>query len=168
MNTDDQSYLQRKYKDVLPSRGELVAISIFGATSEEREAAKALLPIAPSDDEHPFLLLKRLYPNGSEAERMARESPAGRFIQDLIDSQPKEIVEVELPVTTTTIELVAPVASQALPVPEEPLPAVTDQLGDGMLRLTDQSDAPRSVVVRPRMVYAPMPTPEQDWGRQPI
>jgi len=104
MNTDDQSYLQRKYKDVLPSRGELVAISIFGGTSEERKAAKALLPIAPSDDEHPLLLLKRLYPNGSEAERLARESPAGRFIQDLVDSQVKEIVEVELPVTTTPVE----------------------------------------------------------------
>jgi hypothetical protein len=93
MDTDHPDYLLRKYKDFLPSKEELAARSMFGATAEEREVAQDLMGSAPSDGEHPFLTLLRLFPEGSEAARLADESPVGKIVKEIIDAQPDEGIE---------------------------------------------------------------------------
>lgn len=86
-----------KYKDLLPSKGELVCRSLFAPTEQEREAAKRLAAIVPEarEEEHPLLTLKRLFPEGSEALRLAEETPIGRSIEELCAMQPDEIFTSE-------------------------------------------------------------------------
>ena len=57
----------------LPSRAELGAVALFGASEEEREVAGRLYAIAPEsgEEQHPSLVLRALFPDGSEAERLA-------------------------------------------------------------------------------------------------
>jgi hypothetical protein len=82
-----------KYKDLLPSKSELVCRSLFAATEKERKAAKRLADVVPEakDQEHPLLTLKRLYPEGSEALRLASLTPIGQSVEEICAMQPDEI-----------------------------------------------------------------------------
>jgi hypothetical protein len=147
----------------LPSRSELGAIAMFGATEEERDLARRLFAVVPEekDPEHPLITLNRLFPVGSPADEAAKNSPKGRFIEDLINSIPEELGQPD-PYETIKAEL--PVASVAkAPEPEPEL------LGESMKKLTGRAqDIPAPVVEQPRQVYTVKPPPEQDFGRNPI
>jgi hypothetical protein len=100
-------------------RSELVAMSMFGS-DEERELARRLLPNTPveREPEHPLLMLKRLYPEGSEAERISDDSPIGRLINDLVNSEPEQLGgdELEIAVTDKVPLLPLPLKAPAAPV----------------------------------------------------
>jgi hypothetical protein len=51
-----------KYKDLLPSKSELLCRSLFAVSGEERQAAQRLAAIVPEEKEpeHPLLTLKRI------------------------------------------------------------------------------------------------------------
>jgi hypothetical protein len=107
----------------LPSRSELLALSLFGSCEEERQLCKRLLVHAPPDrePENALMTLHRLYPEGSEAARMADESPAGQAAEDIINSQPEEGAAGDDDVVSADIitEPVRP-APEPEPEPEEP------------------------------------------------
>jgi hypothetical protein len=162
MDTDDQSYLQRKYKDVLPSRGELWAIGIFGATSEERDAAKALLQIAAIDDEHPLLLLKRLYPEGSEAARIPDESPIGREIQALFDSNPEELLDEKLEIDVTDKIPLLPLP----PAPKSVAAQPVEEIGESLQKLIEPRNPVRRPTSKPNWAVAKPTPPSDDFAQQ--
>jgi hypothetical protein len=83
---DDNNHL-------FPSRSELACKSLFAATEEERQLARWLLSntVERKDDEHPWQVLDRLYPPGSEAERLAELTPTGISVMEFVNAQPVEI-----------------------------------------------------------------------------
>jgi hypothetical protein len=121
-----------KYKDLVPSRAELAALSLLAPTQAERDAAARLLAVVPEekDREHPLTVLNRLYPEGGREELLARQSPMGRLVEQICAGQPLENQpeDFEAQFTEAFEEILAqkpPPATPALPPEIEDLAART-------------------------------------------
>jgi hypothetical protein len=113
---------------------------MFGLTQEEREIAKVLASYTPEqkEPEHPLLMMKRLYPEGSEAARLADETPIGQSIMELCAAQPDEIFANE-ELAEELMEMIdqnlpdAPAANKATDI--KPEPRAPDPMDDLAYRL---------------------------------
>jgi hypothetical protein len=158
-----------------PTRMELAAKSLFAHNEEEREIATRLLKVAPAQKhpENPFSLLARLFPAGSEAERLLLQTPEGAAIQELVGSLPmerqSEIEAVddgnESGDNVTTCE---PEAVEPAPDPPQPEPVRGDDL-EAKMRLLNRLDHQSPVQEwKPKWVQAKPTPPSDDFGLQPI
>ena len=146
----------------LPSRAELGAVALFGPTQQEREVAGRLYAIAPEsgEEQHPSLLLRALFPEGSEAERLAWLTPSGRIAAQIIAESPEESCGPEL-VPVLTDEELKPIRRAVSDTPmavEEPEEGVSMRLLRGL-----KPEPSELIVIRPIISY-PKPIVEGDWG----
>jgi hypothetical protein len=112
--------------NLFPSRSELACKSLFSATPEERELAKWLLSQTAErkDDEHAWEVLDRLYPPGSEAEKLLEQTPTGQSVLEFCQLQPGE----DEPEYSSELMESIEEAIDNLPEPPAPAPAPVSDL----------------------------------------
>jgi hypothetical protein len=154
---------------------ELGVKSLFAHNEEERAVAARLLKVAPASrhPENAFSMLRRLYPAGSEAERLMLQTPEGAAIQELVDSLP---VEREFKVEAVDVDdgnesgvtPCEPEAVEASAPASQPEPVRGDDL-EAKMRLMNRLDHQSPVQEwKPRWTQAKPTPPSDDYGLQPI
>jgi hypothetical protein len=150
----------------LPTKAELIAKSLFSPSEEERQLAKMLASYTPEEKEpeHPLLLLRRLYPEGSEAARLASLTPVGQSVEEICAMQPDEILPNE-EMVHELMEMLNQKPPKAPAPPEDP-PKTLEERTSLDVRIREHGTEGHEIVKPPKQILATgweMPKPHEPW-----
>jgi hypothetical protein len=160
----------------IPTKDELILKGMLAPSQEERDLARMLSLHTPEqkEREHPLLLLKRMYPEGSEALRLAMLTPVGVSVEEICAAQPDEIdleaIAAELEETLAQNQenqrpaKVAVEIAPDKPEPPPPAPPEPNKWDDLNYRLAMKRAESTNEPARLHKWQQAKPTPEPGWG----